>query len=165
MKRNSSRGTLATHFSETVKRMNKDKATHHRAEAKPENARDIAIIGMACRLPGADHYAQFWNNLVTKTDSISELPKDRWDWSPYFGDPDAGRNKSRSKWGGFIANADKFDAAFFGVSPREAERMDPQQRLIFPLRPCNTMPDYPSAYALATVGVAHLKNAWLYQTA
>lgn len=93
---------------------------------------DVAIIGIACRLPGADDYRQFWTNLCAATDSISEIPADRWDAAAYYGDPQA-KNRSQSKWGGFLADAARFDAAFFGISPREAERMDPQQRFMLEL--------------------------------
>lgn len=93
---------------------------------------DVAIVGMACRLPGADDYRQFWANLCAATDSVSEIPADRWDAAAYYGDPQA-KNRSQSKWGGFLADAARFDAAFFGISPREAERMDPQQRFMLEL--------------------------------
>lgn len=95
-------------------------------------AANIAIVGMSCRFPGADHYEEFWSNLVAAKNSVSEIPEDRWSWRSYQGD--AGEpNKSISKWGGFLARADRFDAAFFGISPREAEWMDPQQRLALEL--------------------------------
>ncbi|RQP22641.1 type I polyketide synthase [Piscinibacter terrae] len=94
---------------------------------------DIAVIGMACRFPGATDYRQFWVNLVSATNSITEIPPNRWDWRPYFEDSGTEINKSRSKWGGFIHDADKFEPEFFGISPREAVWMDPQQRIALEL--------------------------------
>ena len=60
---------------------------------------------------------------------ISEIPRDRWRWEDYYGDPLKEVNKSNSKWGGFMREVDKFDPLFFGISPREAQMMDPQQRI------------------------------------
>jgi acyl transferase domain-containing protein/SAM-dependent methyltransferase len=94
---------------------------------------DIAVIGMACRFPGADDYRQLWVNLLNATNSITEIPPNRWDWRPYFGELGIEINKSRSKWGGFIHDADKFEPEFFGISPREAVWMDPQQRIALEL--------------------------------
>ena len=90
----------------------------------------IAIIGMACRLPGAADLDAFWRLLRDGVDAVGDVPSDRWDQQAYFSaDPDApGRLKSPA--GGFIADIDKFDAEFFGISPREARKMDPQQRLL-----------------------------------
>lgn len=94
---------------------------------------DIAIIGMACRVPGADTPSQFWDNLVAGKCSISEVPADRFDWHAYFAESADGANKSISKWGGFLDDVARFDAAFFGISPREAECIDPQQRIMLEL--------------------------------
>ncbi len=91
---------------------------------------DIAIIGMACRFPGADNYHQFWHNLEQGINSIREITPDRWDINQYYS-PDINEpNKSISKWCGLIDDIDKFDNTFFNISPREAKNMDPQQRLL-----------------------------------
>jgi len=90
----------------------------------------IAIIGMACRLPGAADLDAFWRLLREGVDAVGDVPSDRWDQQAYFSaDPDA-PGKLKSPAGGFIADIDKFDAEFFGISPREARKMDPQQRLL-----------------------------------
>ena len=91
---------------------------------------DIAVIGMACRFPGAKDYHQFWENLVNQVDGVTQIPEDRWDWRAYWGDPKTEVNKTNSKWGGFIEDIDKFDPLFFNISPREANYMDPQHRII-----------------------------------
>jgi acyl transferase domain-containing protein/acyl carrier protein len=89
----------------------------------------IAIIGINCRFPGSPDFQSFWNNIKDNKDLISEVPKSRWDWNVYWGDPDLENGKTKAKWGGFIENIDKFDPLFFGISPLEAELMDPQQRI------------------------------------
>ena len=90
----------------------------------------IAVIGMACRFPGADSPGKFWNNLLDGNDAIREVPSERWDVDAYY-DPDPqAPGKMYTRWGGFIDDIDKFDAAFFGISPREANNLDPQQRLL-----------------------------------
>lgn len=95
-------------------------------EARPE---DIAIVGMACRFPGARNYNEFWENLIQGKNSIAQIPPERWRWEDYYGDPEKDRNKTRIKWGGFIEDIDKFDPLFFNISPNEAKYIDPQHRL------------------------------------
>ncbi|MEM6602313.1 MAG: beta-ketoacyl synthase N-terminal-like domain-containing protein, partial [Verrucomicrobiota bacterium] len=67
--------------------------------------------------------------LKSGKDLITEVPKDRWDWEDYCGDPQTEKGKTKSKWGGFMEGIDAFDPLFFGISPHEAMLMDPQQRL------------------------------------
>ena len=96
----------------------------------PPAAEPLAIIGMACRFPGARSLDEFWELLIAGADAVTEVPADRWSNDAYF-DPDpAAAGKVTTKWGGFIADVDRFDAAFFSISPREAAQMDPQQRLL-----------------------------------
>lgn len=90
----------------------------------------VAIVGMACRFPGAGTLDAFWDLLQTGTDAITEIPQSRWSLAR-FHDPDRGASgKHVGRWGGFVRDVDMFDAAFFGIAPREAEEMDPQQRLM-----------------------------------
>jgi acyl transferase domain-containing protein/pimeloyl-ACP methyl ester carboxylesterase len=99
------------------------------ALAASEQARTepIAIVGMACRMPGAADPAAFWQMMRTRTDAVTEAPTSRWDCgSGQTSDPTGDKHT----WhGAFLDHVDGFDAAFFGVSPREAVHMDPQQRL------------------------------------
>ena len=90
----------------------------------------IAIIGMACRVPGGgDTPEHFWELLRDGVDAVRAVPTDRWDGDAWY-DPDpSAAAKSATKWGGFLDRIDAFDAEYFGILPREAERMDPQQRL------------------------------------
>jgi len=90
---------------------------------------DIAVIGMAGRFPGAPDLEAFWQNLASGIDSISTVPPDRWDFNLCY-DPDPNTpGKTYSRWGGFLEGVDNFDALFFRISPREAESIDPQQRI------------------------------------
>ncbi len=89
----------------------------------------IAIIGIAGVLPKSEDLEIFWENLINGVNMVSEIPKDRWDWEEYYGDPNKEANKTDIKYGGFIPDIDKFDPLFFGISPKEAELMDPQQRI------------------------------------
>jgi acyl transferase domain-containing protein len=89
----------------------------------------IAVVGMACRVPGAANPAAFWELLRTGTDATGEVPPDRWDVAAFY-DPDPkAPGKACTRRGAFLDDVAGFDAAFFGVSPREAAEMDPQQRL------------------------------------
>ena len=91
----------------------------------------VAIVGMACRMPGGiDGPEAFWRALREGADLVSATPPDRWsldDW--YSPDPDA-PGKAATKWGGFLDTVDQFDRRFFGITPKEAASMDPQQRLL-----------------------------------
>ena len=94
-------------------------------------AEPIAIVGVGLRFPGGVRDLESFEKLLfAGVDAISEIPADRWSTATlYDADPDApGRLITRH--GGFLDDVDAFDADFFGVSPREAESMDPQQRLV-----------------------------------
>ncbi|MBV1883890.1 MAG: SDR family NAD(P)-dependent oxidoreductase, partial [Pseudomonadales bacterium] len=90
----------------------------------------IAIVGMSGRFPMARDINEFWENLQEGKDCIEEIPKDRWDWEEYFGDPTKEANKTNIKWGGFIEGVGDFDPVFFKINPSDAVLMDPQQRLM-----------------------------------
>src|SRR5581483_1230789 len=94
---------------------------------------DIAVIGIACRFPQAATYEEYWENLQLGRSCIEEVPASRWNWKTYWGDPLTEKNKTNSKWGGFLSNVDSFDPDFFGISVKEVERMDPQQRIMLEL--------------------------------
>ncbi|MGW0844592.1 type I polyketide synthase, partial [Streptomyces sp. NPDC002787] len=91
-------------------------------DSHPGDNEPIAVVGLACRLPGADGPAAFWE-LLGGTSAITDVPEDRWG----AGEPSAVRR------GGFLDGVADFDASFFAVSPREAAAMDPQQRLVLEL--------------------------------
>ncbi|HET9622981.1 MAG TPA: beta-ketoacyl synthase N-terminal-like domain-containing protein, partial [Kofleriaceae bacterium] len=102
----------------------------NQSAAAPAANEPIAIVGLACRFPGAPTAAAYWDLLRNGVDAIREVPRDRWDIDAFYDtDPNA-PGKMTTRWGGFVDHIDQFDAAFFGIAPREAERMDPQQRLL-----------------------------------
>ncbi|SCE50552.1 polyketide synthase, partial [Streptomyces sp. OspMP-M43] len=96
-------------------------------------ADDVAIIGLALRFPGAETLEELAGHLLAGRSLISEVPPERWSREEFFGDPRRGAQKTNSVWGGFVEHADRFDADFFAISPREAESMDPQQRMALEL--------------------------------
>ena len=108
-----------------IKQLQARLAAQERAQSEP-----IAVIGMGCRLPGAENPSAYWNLLREGRDAVREVPSDRWNIEEYY-DPDPTvPGKMNTKWGGFLENIHDFDADFFGISPREAVRVDPQQRLV-----------------------------------
>lgn len=101
----------------------------HRAEASRHEP--IAVIGMACRFPGgAVTPEKYWRLIREAASGIVEVPPDRWEIEGWY-DPELREpGTSHTRFGGFIGAVDGFDAAFFGVAPREAATLDPQQRLL-----------------------------------
>lgn len=91
--------------------------------------RDVAIIGLSGRYPGADNVNEYWRNLAAGRNCICEIPKERWDWRKYYDEEKGKWGTIYTKWGGFITDVDKFDPLFFQISPKEAEEMDPQERV------------------------------------
>ncbi|MBH1937571.1 acyltransferase domain-containing protein, partial [Streptomyces sp. AV19] len=87
----------------------------------------IAVIGIACRLPGAENPDEFWQLLESGTSAVTSVPADRWTRPP------GAESAAIPGKGAFLRQVDEFDAAFFGISPREAAAMDPQQRLMLEL--------------------------------
>ena len=94
---------------------------------------DIAIIGLSLKFPKSNSLSEFWRNLQSGLSLITEVPEQRWDKNQYMGDPRREPNKTSSIWGGFVEDADCFDAEFFNISPRDAQSMDPQQRFALEL--------------------------------
>ncbi|MER7754712.1 beta-ketoacyl synthase N-terminal-like domain-containing protein [Kitasatospora sp. NPDC097643] len=90
----------------------------------------VAVIGLGCRFPGADGPAQFWDNLLANTDSVTPVPAERFDITADYAPHSGTLGKTASRHGGFIDDVFAFDHAFFGISPAEAKAVDPQQRLL-----------------------------------
>jgi len=107
----------------------------HLAAAEPgevvvvDRDEPIAVVGMACRFPGADSPEALWQLVLDGRVAIDEVPADRWDADHWLGAPgEVGRIYATR--GGFIDEVDQFDPDFFGISAREAASLDPQQRLL-----------------------------------
>lgn len=101
--------------------------------ARDRTAPPIAIVGAAARFPGASDLAAFWRLLEAGRDAIGEIPDSRWA-KDFFFHPEPGHPGKSYTWrAGVLDEIRGFDAAFFGVSPREAEQIDPQQRLLLEL--------------------------------
>ena len=97
--------------------------------AQTASAEPIAIIGLAGRFPGAPDIEAFWDLLRAGRDAVTEIPPERWSMDGFF-DPRRGApGRSYARWGGFLDGVDLFDPLFFRISPREAELIDPQERL------------------------------------
>ncbi|MXY14650.1 MAG: SDR family NAD(P)-dependent oxidoreductase [Proteobacteria bacterium] len=88
----------------------------------------IAIIGMACRFPGARNLSEFWQVLDEGRETVSNRREDTGLWDGVLGDP--AKPDDGYQRGGFIEGIDRFDARFFGIRPIEAHAMDPQQRML-----------------------------------
>jgi acyl transferase domain-containing protein len=97
------------------------------------SAEPIALVGMSCRLPGAPGLDAFWKLLREGGDAITEVPPERWSLDRLYHPDPAVRGRVSSRYGGFLAGLERFDAAFFEISPREAPHVDPRQRLLLEL--------------------------------
>ena len=110
----------------TLDKLQRKLEEYERREKEP-----IAIIGMGCRAPGGViDPDSFWQLLREGVDAITETPHERWSLAEFFDAEQDAPGKMYTRYGGFLRDIDKFDAAFFGITPREAVSMDPQQRLL-----------------------------------
>ena len=110
---------------ETIRKMRSQLEAVEAAKTEP-----IAIIGMDCQFPQANHAEGYWQLLQNGIDAVTEIPSERWDISQYY-DPDPSQpGKMYARHGAFLDQVDRFDPHFFGISPLEAIGMDPQQRLL-----------------------------------
>ncbi|MFC5719432.1 type I polyketide synthase [Streptomyces gamaensis] len=98
-----------------------------------DSADGIAVIGLACRLPGAADPAAFWRLLSEGAEAITDVPPDRWDAAAAAAADTSAPGRTDIRRGGFLDRIGHFDAGFFGLSPKEAAAMDPQQRLMLEL--------------------------------
>jgi acyl transferase domain-containing protein/NADPH:quinone reductase-like Zn-dependent oxidoreductase/acyl carrier protein len=91
----------------------------------------IAIIGISCRFPGGVRNPDdLWALMVGGVDAITEVPEDRWHLPPMYHPDPSKTGRMYSRWGGFMDQIDRFDAEFFGITPRDAATADPQQRIL-----------------------------------
>src|SRR3954447_9573406 len=91
----------------------------------------IAVIGMACRLPGGiESPEQLWDALLRGDDLVTEVPRDRWDNDEYYDPESSVPGRTASKWGAFLEDVAGFDSEFFSIKDDEAAAIDPQHRLL-----------------------------------
>ncbi|WP_454199269.1 beta-ketoacyl synthase N-terminal-like domain-containing protein [Nocardia sp. Marseille-Q1738] len=114
----------------------KRRTRHQQAERDTQGraAEPIAVVGMSCRFAGgADSPEALWRLLIEEIDAVADTPPPH-RWSGDYTDPDrAAAGKTVSVAGGYLPDVAGFDAEFFGITPREAADMDPQQRLALEL--------------------------------
>jgi len=89
----------------------------------------IAVIGMSGRYPMARDLAEYWENLASGRDCVTEIPPSRWDVNEYYDPRPQQTGKVYCKWLGQVEDIEYFDPLFFAISPAEAAGMDPQHRL------------------------------------
>jgi acyl transferase domain-containing protein/SAM-dependent methyltransferase len=121
------------HRSSTVKRalLEIRRLRQQLQAAQSERHEPIAIVGMGCRFPGGvSDEAGYWTLLREGVDAIREMPSDRWNTAAYYDADPMTPGKMATRFGGFLDGIDGFDHAFFGITPREAASVDPQQRLV-----------------------------------
>ncbi|MCB8901034.1 MULTISPECIES: beta-ketoacyl synthase N-terminal-like domain-containing protein [unclassified Streptomyces] len=93
------------------------------------DARSVAVVGMACRLPGARDIDEFWQLLCNRTDATADSSPDRYD-ADFLNSPKAEPGTTGSRRAGYVDGLADFDAEFFGMSSSDAAELDPQQRLL-----------------------------------
>ena len=94
-------------------------------------AEPVAVVGVGCRFPGGvTGPASFWQLLLDGNDAVTEVPADRWDADDFYDRNPLAPGRMTTKWGGFVSDVAGFDAEFFGITPRETDAMDPQQRML-----------------------------------
>jgi 3-oxoacyl-(acyl-carrier-protein) synthase/acyl carrier protein len=122
---------LASHYelSNRTVVLDIEKKAEKKLGVKEGQNNDIAIVGLSCNFPDAPNATTFWNNLLSKHNSIKEIPPSRWKWQDYYSDS-ASTNKTISKWGAFIDHIDCFDFDFFDIPAEQAKLMDPQERIL-----------------------------------
>ncbi|MBB4911532.1 type I polyketide synthase [Actinophytocola algeriensis] len=98
--------------------------------ARRSGVEPVAIVGLGCRLPGGISSPDgLWSALLSEVDAVGPVPAGRWDADEWFDADPAAPGKTTTRRGGFLDDVAGFDADFFRISPAEAERMDPQQRI------------------------------------
>ena len=93
------------------------------AKARPATPEPIAIIGMACRFPGAPNLDAYWQLIRECRSAATEVPDERWSAAEFYDPTGETAGKMSVRWAALIEGHDQFDPQFFGITPREAARM------------------------------------------
>ena len=99
------------------------------ANGSTQTQEDIAIVGLALNLPGAETKEQYWQNLLEGRCAVNNLSKTRWQ-QPQYQQAITDLTARCGHWGGFLADIDSFDHRFFNITAQDAETLDPQHRLL-----------------------------------
>ena len=128
--------------------------------------RQIAIVGRACRLPGAPNVSGLWRLLTGGGCAVSSIPADRWPLDRYFHPRPKTPGRSYTWAAGVLPDIWGFDANVFAISPRAAQQLDPQQRLLMELafEACEDAGFAPSKLAGSRTGVYVGLSALDYST-
>ncbi|KDN53839.1 type I polyketide synthase [Flavobacterium seoulense] len=105
-----------------------EKAVLYDLPISKEKSLDIAIVGMDCIFPEAKNLEEYWRNIITGKDSVTEVPYERWNKELYYHPDSNEADVSHSKWGGFIPKID-FDPLEFGIPPQSLAAIEPTQLL------------------------------------
>jgi acyl transferase domain-containing protein/acyl carrier protein len=101
-----------------------------KAAESRNHSEHIAVIGMGFQFPGCgSDPEQLWQMVAEGRDAVQDVPPDRWDGNAFYSPEAAKAGKVNTRRGAFLDEVRRFDAAFFDITPREAVRMDPQQRI------------------------------------
>ncbi|HEY2334450.1 MAG TPA: beta-ketoacyl synthase N-terminal-like domain-containing protein, partial [Solirubrobacterales bacterium] len=98
-----------------------------------KNGSQVAVVGISCRFPAAPDPGAFWRLLANGQDAIEGTPAERWEMAGRSFEEGLSEADPGTRFGGFLDRVDRFEPAFFDISPREAAAMDPQQRLVLEL--------------------------------
>ena len=122
---------LAAQLSPNARELLAKELVRQGTKVPSSGAEPIAVVGIGCRLPGGvDGPDRYWKFLQDAGDAITVVPGDRWDADAFYDADPMTPGRMTTKWGGFIDDVAGFDAEFFGITPREARAMDPQQRIL-----------------------------------
>src|SRR5579883_185810 len=91
---------------------------------------EIAIVGLACRFPGARDLVAYWENLLAGRDGISDVPRDRWDPAVFFDPSSTDNDRVSCRRGGYLDAPIEFDAAEHGIMPLAVDGGEPEQFLV-----------------------------------
>jgi acyl transferase domain-containing protein len=133
--------------------------------ASPRRPTPIAVIGLACRFPGASTPDAFWRLLQGHDSPLVPAPASRWRWPEIEAEYPPQATTRRLQHGGFLPDLELFDADFFGLPDAEAERLDPQHRLALELSwealesACLRPRDLAGSFTGVIMGVSHSDHA------